>query len=765
MNLKFFGLLAALLLANLLNAQNFKGQVVSENNNEALSGARIQIKGGSSTYTDAYGTFRIQVDPEGETLVISFMGYGTKEIEVRPSNEIMRIALKEAPIQIQGVLVTGQLQNDPVLTMETNDYVRKIVQPRNVADLFSDVNGFSLIKRGNYAIDPSFRAAQYEQLNVQFDGGTKVMHACPNRMDPITTHVNPEEIEKIEIIKGPYTVRYGATFGGVVNMVTQKPSAMDYGLSGQINAGYESNGGSMVSSAQIQQATSKYDIGGTIGYRDFGNYQDGDGTEIPSSFRSLEYGVRAGYNFSEDQRLQANWRQSYGRDVLHAGLPMDTDEDNSSMFSLDYKLTGRSGLLKEVTAKAYYSYVDHIMSNTKRPSFMMTEAISEIDATTSGGKLEFKLVPNAKLSLYTGLDLLHIARDGARTRLVKRNMMGPLPTPVQFVDKVWQDSYINDLGLFAESKYSLTHNTIWTAGVRYDNVRSEIKDPEGDFAALYPNLDKRTEHNISATTSLKYAPSTEFIMEVAYGRGVRSANMIERVINHFTVGQDPFEYIGNPNLDAEVNNQFELGFKGRLPLSEESLGAFSYSTSFYYSLYENYIVPVIDETLTRKFMPGNEPLNPKVFRNLDEAYKTGFEAMVGFDFWDHFNFTTELAYVYAKNKDLNESLPLVPPLNTRFRLGYEVDRFWTNVNYTITSRQDDIAPSFGERSTPGYEVLDIRLGIIPVTNVSLGVAVLNVFDATYNNHLNFAFNNQAGFTNVPINDPGRNFSAFLQYKF
>ena len=51
-------------------------------------------------------------------------------------------------------------------------------------------------------------------------------------------------------------------------------------------------------------------------------------------------------------------------------------------------------------------------------------------------------------------------------------------------------------------------------------------------------------------------------IEFAYGRGVRSANMIERYINHFSVGQDPYEYVGNPFLDAEVNNQFEIGFKG-----------------------------------------------------------------------------------------------------------------------------------------------------------------------------------------------------------
>ncbi|UWX53853.1 TonB-dependent receptor [Maribacter litopenaei] len=765
MNLKYLGLLGALLLVNLINAQNFKGQILSENTKEVLAGAHIRTTGGTTAHTDLNGKFEILINENGQEIIVSFVGHETKEIQVLPSDQVLIIYLNEAPIQIQGVLVTGHSKDDPVHVMETNDYAKKIVQPRNVADLFSDVNGFSLIKRGNYAIDPSFRASQYEQLNVQFDGGTKVMHACPNRMDPITTHVNPEEIEKIEIIKGPYTVRYGATFGGVINMVTQKPSSQDYGLSGSIGAGYETNGESMVTTAQIQQATAKYDVGGTIGYRDFGNYEDGDGTEIPSSFRSLEYGVKAGYNFSDNQRLQANWRQSYGRDVLHAGLPMDTDEDNSSILSLDYKLTGLVGLVKDITAKAYYSYVDHIMSNTNRPSFMMTEAISEIDATTAGGKLEFKLVPNDKLSLYTGLDILNIARDGARTRLVKRNMMGPLPTPMEFVDKVWQDSYIYDLGIFAETKYPLSSHTIWTAGIRYDNITSEIKDPADDFAALYPDLEKRTEHNISATTSIKYVPSTEFIMEVAYGRGVRSANMIERVINHFTVGQDPYEYIGNPNLEAEVNNQFEVGFKGRLPLSEETSDAFNYSTSFYYSLYENYIVPIIDESLTRKYMPGNEPVNPKVFRNLDEAYKTGFEVMAGFDFWNHLNFTTELAYVYAKNKDLSESLPLVPPLTTRLKLGYETEKFWANANYTITSKQDDIAPSFGEQVTPGYEVLDVRLGIIPVRNVSLGVAVLNVFDATYNNHLNFAFNNQAGFTNTRINDPGRNFSAFLQYKF
>ncbi|TLP71892.1 TonB-dependent receptor [Maribacter sp. ACAM166] len=765
MNSNYLWVLTALLLVHQINAQNFKGQIVDQNNNEPLEGAHILSQNGAATYSDYNGGFDINIPEGGTNLIISFVGYKTWEKFVKLTDNGLVVLMEEAPILIDGVLVTGNEKTDPVLTIESNDFARKIVQPRNVADLFQDINGFSLIKRGNYAIDPSFRATQYEQLNVQFDGGTKVMNACPNRMDPITTHVIPEEIEKIEIIKGPYTVRYGATFGGIVNMVTKKPTSQDYGFHGNVDSGYESNGGSLVSMARLQQASENFDIMGNFGYRDFGNYEDGDGVEIPSSFRSLDYGIKAGYNFSSQQRLQAHWRRSYGRDVLHAGLPMDTEEDNSSIFSLDYKQKGLRGLVQHIDAKLYYSYVDHIMSNKKRPSFMMTDALSEIDATTAGGKVELKLKPSDKVALYTGVDFLGIARDGERTRIVKRNAMGVLPMPIQFIDKVWQDSYINDLGVFVESKYPISAKTIMTLGIRYDNVTSEIKDPAEDFQVLYPDLDKRREHNLSGTASIKYALSNQFILEVAYGRGVRSANMIERVINHFTVGQDSYEYIGNPNLDAEVNNQFEIGFKGSLPLSDTNSDRFTYNTSFYYSLYENYIVAVIDETQSRKYMPALEPINPKVFRNLDDAYKTGFEITGGIDFSEHFNFTTALAYVYAKNKDLKESLPLVPPLTTRFKLQFEKEKFWINANYTITTKQDDIALSFGEQTTPGYEVLDVRLGFVPIKNVTLGLAVLNVFDKTYNNHLNFSFNNQAQFGTVPINDPGRNLTAFAQFKF
>ena len=672
-------------------------------------------------------------------------------------------SIKQKTVKLDEVIVSGKLKKAPVFSSSSNDYAKKIVQPKNVADLFNNINGFSVIKRGNYAIDPSFRGAQYEQLNIQYDGGTKAMHACPNRMDPVTTHIIPEEVSKIEVIKGPYTVRYGATFGGIINLVTKKPNYEDYGFHGKVSTGYESNGNSLVNLAEFQYINEKFDIVANAGYRDFGDYEDGFGTTIPSSFRSSDYGIKLGYNFTKNQRLKIDWRQSFGRDVSHAALPMDTDYDNSSILSVDYKIENIGEVVKSISAKAYHSYVDHLMNNDNRPSFMMMEAESGVEATTIGGKIEMNWQPAKDVNLFSGIDVMNIARDGERIRIVKIMNGTTLASPVTFNDKVWQDSYITDLGFFTEAKYNLNENTMLTAGVRYDNVTSDIQDPEADFAAMY-DLDKRTEHTFSGTVSVKKELSNNYILEAAYGRGTRTANMIERFINHFNVGQDPYEYIGNPDLKAEINNQFEVGIKGFEEL-KNGFNSFQFETSVYYSSFENYIVGIVDPTITRKFNPTASPTTVKVFQNLDEAYKTGFEAMAQVNFLDFYNFKSEFSYVYTKNNDLDESLPLTPPFTTKFTVGFEKEKLWANAQYNLVSKQDNISESFGESSTDGYQTLDLRFGGKPLKNVTLGLAILNVFDKGYNSHLNFSFNNQANFERTPVTEPGRNFSAFLQYKF
>lgn len=666
-------------------------------------------------------------------------------------------------IKLNEVIVEGKLNTNPAQATTKNDYQKKIIQPKNVADLFSEINGFSTVKRGNYAIDPTFRGAVYEQLNVMYDGGTKAVHACPNRMDPITTHIIPEEIAKIEVIKGPFTVRYGATFGGIVNMVTKNANYLENGFHGKASSGYETNGNALVTMLELQQVSNKYDLTGNIGYRNFGDYKDGNGVEIPSAFKSIDYGIKVGYNITDNQRLQAHWRQSFGRDVKHAGLPMDTEFDDSSIFSLGYKARNIGNLLKTITAKGFYSYVDHLMTNKNRKNYKMVFASSPVTSTTLGGKLELHFQFDKKMNLFVGTDLSNIKREGNRTRTIKMMNGTMLPTPMIKKDKIWQDGSLNDFGIFSEAKFDIAKNTVLTTGMRLDLVNANATDLEADFATRYGNNVKQNEANISGTVSLHHKFSNQFIVETAFGRGVRTASMMERYINHFTIGLDSYEYLGNPLLKPEVNNQFEIGIKGRLNFDENT--SFQYQTSVYHSIFENYISAVVDPTIPRKFMKMMKPKQTKVFNNLKDATKTGFEAMLQVNFVKNYFVKTEFAYVNTKNKDFNESLPLNPPFTSKISAGVNKEKYWANVQYNMVSKQTNIAKTFGETETNGYQTVDVKLGLKSLKNITLGVACLNVFDKNYVNHLNFSFRNQPNFTMQKITEQGRNFTVFLQYHF
>lgn len=653
------------------------------------------------------------------------------------------------------IIIEAYRLENPSFGKVSNPYNEKIVQPKNIGGLFSDINGFSVIKRGNYAMDPTFRGAQYEQLNIQYDGNVKAVHACPNRMDPITSHIAPEEIEKIEVIKGPYSVRYGASFGGVVNLVTRNPNKGRHGWSGSVSSGYETNGDAFVGMTQLQYVEQKYDIAGNFGYRNYGNYKDGDKFKVPSSFRSSDYGIKLGYNPTHNQRLQASWRQSFGRDIMHAGLPMDTDYDNTYIASLDYKWEIDKEKVKELQVNTYYSYVDHLMTNHKRPNVKMMAMDSYVESFTAGAKAELEWHPIDQLHLYSGLDFLHIGRDGTRKSKMFMQNGQPLAKPMETETSIWQDSYIDDYGVYTEAKWYFAPSYVMTAGVRYDRVVSDIKKPEEEFAQLY-NLKKRTENNLSYTLSVKKALNQRLFLEAACGRGVRSANMIERYIYKFNVGQDAASYTGNPNLKAEVNNQFEVGISGYENLLDSPIHAIYFEASVYYSDLQNYISAKIDLDL------GD---NAKRYHNIKDAYKTGVDASIKLDFVNNFYAKIDMAYIYAKNKDWNESLPLIPPLTTGFTLGYDNHKFWANANLNLVAKQSKISASFGELETKGYETIDLRVGFRPIEDLSIGFAGLNIFNKTYHDHLNFAFRNQESLNMIPINEPGRNFSVFIQYQF
>ncbi len=117
---------------------------------------------------------------------------------------------------------------------------------------------------------------------------------------------------------------------------------------------------------------------------------------------------------------------------------------------------------------------------------------------------------------------------------------------------------LNDIGLFAEGKLRTSESSIFTAGLRTDFIATAINDPEADFLELYGGeIKDQNEVNLSGTVSYMYTKD-QTKLQFSFGHGVRTASIVERYINHFNVNSDPYEYVGNPYLNPEANNQLEF---------------------------------------------------------------------------------------------------------------------------------------------------------------------------------------------------------------
>jgi hypothetical protein len=81
--------------------------VVIDKTGESVIGASIQVKGTTQgTITDIDGKFSLGVPDKKSVIVISFIGYATKELQVDPSKP-MSIVLEEDTKVLDEVVVVG----------------------------------------------------------------------------------------------------------------------------------------------------------------------------------------------------------------------------------------------------------------------------------------------------------------------------------------------------------------------------------------------------------------------------------------------------------------------------------------------------------------------------------------------------------------------------------------------------------------------------------------------------------------------------------
>ena len=247
-------LLFSLCFVSLAMAQN--GSItgtVSTQSSDPLMAVTVQIKTlKSGVFSDENGNFILNKIPVG-TYIVSFssVGFKTKELTVsvtsNTTTNLNNTALFEGNEILQEVVVTGSRLNS--FSRKKSAYVSKLPL-KNIenSQVYSTITNELLVSQ----IVTNFEDALKNTVGLEKlwsstgrngDGagyyslrGFNVQPRLVNGIPGLTNgKINPSNIERIEIIKGPSATLFGSTvtsYGGLINVVTKKPYV---GFGGQVS--------------------------------------------------------------------------------------------------------------------------------------------------------------------------------------------------------------------------------------------------------------------------------------------------------------------------------------------------------------------------------------------------------------------------------------------------------------------------------------------------------------------------------------------------
>jgi iron complex outermembrane recepter protein len=231
------------------------GRVTTQEDGLGLPGAAIQIKGLSSgTITDMDGNFSIEVPSGRNTLIISFIGMQSQEINIAGRNSV-NISLQTDDTDLTEVIVTGtrvgaRSRIDSPVPVDIIP-VSKVMNAVGQVDLNqiltyiapSFQSSRQTISDGSDHVDPAqLRGLGTDQVLVLINGKRRHQSALVNvngtvNRGQVGTDLNAipaHSVERIEILRDGAAAQYGSdAIAGVINIILKR----SVGLSGSVASG------------------------------------------------------------------------------------------------------------------------------------------------------------------------------------------------------------------------------------------------------------------------------------------------------------------------------------------------------------------------------------------------------------------------------------------------------------------------------------------------------------------------------------------------
>lgn len=670
------------------------------------------------------------------------------------------MSVKEAPSAVQ-VVDSKKLEQTQAKTL--HDALKGALG----VNVFNDFQGRSNV---------SIRGSESRHVLILVDGkrlGGEAAYNSANAWD--VDRIRMEDVEKVEIIRGPAGALYGSdAMGGVINVVTKTPNktiaSINYEYGWYENgkgAGYKSNlylqGAEKNYSYKINAGLNNsrpYDVLNPSDKAPTGSYADYNfyGEEQPLS-------VNVGYTFDNGNKLGLDFSRLKEK-TQQAGEPTRTfmNKPGTSITPTtpyqdkiktiyndnkrtDYAITYQgSDDKQDWMFRAYKSVFDKHYKNQElkrmtmmgRPGAWNMDApkIDTIKRTLSviEGKDTFNLSDKNKLT--AGFEYRKDESEGTRLKKPNTSLSG------SSARDAFDKAAINYMAAYVQDEFRPNDKWLIIPSVRFDHSDQFSNKLTSNLAATYNAAD---DVRIKAVVGQGYKTPTVndlYIFWEMYGKNP---------------GSDGQFYVGNPDLKPEKSLSYELSV-------EKDWGDRS---TVHFGLFRNEVKDLIGTYWTGKMTEDYPDIYPGItgdrimaYENIPEALLQGVELYgshrIGKDIYLNAGYT----FLDAKDKTAGTRLKDRAKHQVTFGVSYQPENIYawdlsfdlvSNINYYFNN---------GDKSTMGnfvYETKDFTIANIMAsrhlnkdTKIYLGIDNIS-------NHQNFG--------NYADGNLGRMYRVGMEYKF
>ncbi|MFY9180421.1 MAG: TonB-dependent receptor [Venatoribacter sp.] len=623
----------------------------------------------------------------------------------------------------------------------------------SVAELLRDVPGVVVADSSAAGMQRiRMRGESSRRVTILVDGQEITDHSTFGT--PIL--INPSSIERIEVVRGPASVLYGAkAIGGVINIITRKGAEqpIELEVSGSYHSASKGQQGLVAISGQLNNLDYRLSASG----EDHGDRQVASGPYSStsalqgSSFNNSEMNLHLGYLFGSAANqylsVKANLHQlSTDSWTDPATLSFPIEEFNIwlpkrdlSKFGLYYQAEPVNSIVKKIQADAYYQWVDRDFANhvVVNPGVIKVAVDSRsVDRNLNyGGRLQVDLALYEKHQLVLGAQYLMDDLDTQKTSL-------------QFIDDAF-DSFsstntqaqMQTLSAFAFYQWQLPADFNLHAGSRFYRVVSDATTGE-----------KSTHLAVVSSLGLTYSGLKRSTARLLYSEGYIMPTLLQMYTNT-SAGRGVTTY-GNPQLSPETSQNLELGWR-------YTNHGFMLDMASFYTKAKDYISTIsCAESLA---CPSGAQTSEYVNINADRAQSYGLEFQLEYNL-NALLLTPYISGTWMRREitqgdftTLHSDTPLFSgKAGARYEHYFAQHELWLDIYVRGASQSSYQESANAQVSTlAGYHTL----------HVSLGQSLGNRSQYQWSLHANNLLNRSYRASSDELPGAGRSFIASLSAKF